>query len=147
MSVKSLPKTVTRQRRDCDFYPGPSAPESSTLTTRLPSQPIVVRYFVNRAPASKLRTSAGRMRPTCGAVFRGIRRLRRRERGQGRLYGRRVAMSEVRCPHDKPTSRGKCRRPAVVLSIVGHRGAPASDHDDDASYSTFVCSAWTFRWI
>jgi len=25
-----------RQRRDCDLNPGPSAPESSTLTTRLP---------------------------------------------------------------------------------------------------------------
>ena len=37
MSVNSLPKTVTRQRRDCDLNPGPSAPESSTLTTRLPS--------------------------------------------------------------------------------------------------------------
>jgi len=35
--VNSLPKTVTRQRRDCDLNPGPSAPESSTLTTRLPS--------------------------------------------------------------------------------------------------------------
>ena len=34
--VYSLPKTVTRQRRDCDLNPGPSAPESSTLTTRLP---------------------------------------------------------------------------------------------------------------
>jgi len=37
MGVNSLPKTVTEQRRDCDWYPGPSAPESSTLTTRLPS--------------------------------------------------------------------------------------------------------------
>jgi len=37
--VNSLPKTVTRQRRDCDLNPGPSAPESSTLTTRLPSYP------------------------------------------------------------------------------------------------------------
>ena len=33
------PKTVTRQRRGCDLNPGPSAPESSTLTTRLPSHP------------------------------------------------------------------------------------------------------------
>ena len=33
MGVNSLPKTVTRQRRDCDLNPGPSAPESSTLTT------------------------------------------------------------------------------------------------------------------
>jgi len=36
-----LPKTVTRQRRDCDLNPGPSATESSTLTTRLPSHPPV----------------------------------------------------------------------------------------------------------
>jgi len=28
MGVNSLPKTVTRQRRDCDLIPGPSAPES-----------------------------------------------------------------------------------------------------------------------
>jgi len=37
MGVNSLPKTVTRQRRDCDLNPGPSVPESSTLTTRLQS--------------------------------------------------------------------------------------------------------------
>jgi len=30
-------QTVTRQRRDCDLNLGCSAPESSTLTTRLPS--------------------------------------------------------------------------------------------------------------
>ena len=35
MGVNSLPKTVTRQRRGCDLNPGPSAPESGTLTTRL----------------------------------------------------------------------------------------------------------------
>ena len=35
MGVNSLPKTVTRQRRDCDLNPGPSAPESSTPTTAL----------------------------------------------------------------------------------------------------------------
>jgi len=39
MGLNSLPKTVTRQRGDCDLNPGPSAPESSTLTTRLPSHP------------------------------------------------------------------------------------------------------------
>jgi len=37
MGVNSLPKTVTRQSRSCDLNPGPTAPESSTLTTRLPS--------------------------------------------------------------------------------------------------------------
>ena len=39
MGANNLPKTVTRQRRDCDLNPGPTAPESSTLTTRLPSHP------------------------------------------------------------------------------------------------------------
>ena len=41
MGVNSLPKTVTRQRRGCDLNPGPTAPESSTLTTRLPSHPLL----------------------------------------------------------------------------------------------------------
>ena len=38
--MNSLPKTVTRQRRDCDLNLGPSATESSMLTTRLPSHPV-----------------------------------------------------------------------------------------------------------
>jgi len=37
MGANTLPKTITRQRRGCKLNPGPSAPESSTLTTRLPS--------------------------------------------------------------------------------------------------------------
>ena len=37
MGVNSLPKSVTRQRRGGNLNPGPSAPESSTLITRLPS--------------------------------------------------------------------------------------------------------------
>jgi len=44
--VSSLPKTVIRQRRDCDLNPGPSAPESSMLTTRLPSHHRVGFFFV-----------------------------------------------------------------------------------------------------
>jgi len=40
MGVNSLPKTVTGQRRGCDLNPGPTAPESSTLTTRLPSHTV-----------------------------------------------------------------------------------------------------------
>ena len=35
--MNSLPKTAIRQRRDCDLNPGPTEPESSTLSTRLPS--------------------------------------------------------------------------------------------------------------
>jgi len=37
MGANSLPKTVIRQRRGCDLNPGRTAPELSTLTTRLPS--------------------------------------------------------------------------------------------------------------
>jgi len=37
--VNSLPMTVTRQRHDCYLNPDLSAPESSTLTTQLPSHP------------------------------------------------------------------------------------------------------------
>jgi len=37
--VNSLSKTVTRQRRGCDLNPGLTAPESSALTTWLPSHP------------------------------------------------------------------------------------------------------------
>jgi len=37
MGVNRLPKTVTRQHRGCNVNPDPTAPESSTLTTRLPS--------------------------------------------------------------------------------------------------------------
>jgi len=40
MGVNNLPKTVTRQRRGCALNPGPFAPESSTLTTRLQKHPL-----------------------------------------------------------------------------------------------------------
>jgi len=47
MGVNSLPKTVTRQRHDCNLNPGPSVPESSTLTTRLLTHPIChkIQFF------------------------------------------------------------------------------------------------------
>ena len=41
--MNSLPKTVTRQRRGCDLNPGPTAPESSTLITRLSNHPYRLR--------------------------------------------------------------------------------------------------------
>jgi len=53
MAVNSLPKTVTRHRRDCDLNPGPSVPESSTLTTRLPSHPVekIRKHALKHAPS------------------------------------------------------------------------------------------------
>jgi len=52
MGVNRLPKTVTRQHRDCDLNPGPSAPKSSTLTTQLPCHPSRQWYFLNGTPHS-----------------------------------------------------------------------------------------------
>ena len=42
MGVNSLPKTVTQQRHSCDLNQGPSAPESSTLTTQLLSKYVLL---------------------------------------------------------------------------------------------------------
>ena len=44
--MNSLRKTVTRQHRGCDLNPGPTLPESSTLTTQLPSHPLVMLTIV-----------------------------------------------------------------------------------------------------
>ena len=40
IGVNSLPRTVARQLRDYDLNPGPSVPEFSKLTTRLPSHSV-----------------------------------------------------------------------------------------------------------
>ena len=64
MGVNSLPKTVTRQRRGCDLNPGSSAPQSSTLTTRLPRHPLEVRLNIGHSSAnvkSKDVTAAGKV--------------------------------------------------------------------------------------
>ena len=59
MGANSLPKTVTRQRRNCDLNPGPSAPESSKLTTRLLSHPLSEELwiFAKCLPRPKSRNS------------------------------------------------------------------------------------------
>jgi len=56
MGVNSLPKTVTRQRRGCDLNPGPTAPEPSPLTARLPSH--TLRYFWTLSGRIRRRLSA-----------------------------------------------------------------------------------------
>jgi len=73
MGVNSLPKTVTRQRRDCDLNPGVSAPESSTLTTRLPSHPLTKvagKYCSERFPWSYIWRRAYINKPAIGSVNR-----------------------------------------------------------------------------
>ena len=54
MGVNSLPKTVTRQRRGCNLNTGPSAPESSTLTTRLPSHHEVLLFAYGPADVTAI---------------------------------------------------------------------------------------------
>ena len=56
MGVNSLPKTVTRQCRGCDLNPGPTAPESSTLTTRLIPSSNALSYTVGFVDGAVLRT-------------------------------------------------------------------------------------------
>jgi len=47
MGINSLPTTVTRQHRGCYLNAGPTVPDSSMLTTRLPSHPIwVVSMYI-----------------------------------------------------------------------------------------------------
>ena len=43
--VWTVCRVTTRQRRGCDLNPAPSVPESSTLTTRLPSHPWEGRHL------------------------------------------------------------------------------------------------------
>jgi len=80
MGVNSLPKTVTPQHRDCDLNPGLSAPESSTLTTRLPSHhlsssaSLSLQTFIDEHNAA-LSLNGISISP---AVFAGL---------QGRIYG------------------------------------------------------------
>jgi len=61
MGVNSLPKTVTRQRRDCDLNPRPSVPESSTLTTRLQATPLNLVHYHNLLIETRLCLSAGQL--------------------------------------------------------------------------------------
>jgi len=74
--VNSLPKTVTRQRRGCDLNPGPSAPESSTLTTRLPSQCVAGPDGKDRQSVRRRGDIAGRRRVAAVHRQRGVVRRR-----------------------------------------------------------------------
>ena len=44
MGVNSLPKTVTRQRRDWDLNPGPSAPESQHANHSATETPAMIIF-------------------------------------------------------------------------------------------------------
>jgi len=62
MGVNSLPKTVTRHRRGCDLNPGPSAPESSMLTTLPASNRWTTNYtFVDKLKPLNLTKISGKL--------------------------------------------------------------------------------------
>ena len=103
MGVNSLPKIVTRQRRGCDLNPGPSAPESGTLTTRLPRYPhsiIVVLYLYNQTlcccTESVMHTCNRWLRNTA-ACLRNVSGINHGTDGRtdGRTPDRRVTLSAV----------------------------------------------------
>ena len=54
---------LTKQRRDCDLTLGPSAPESSTLTTRL------VSGFRNHTKTKAVLVLLNQIRPTCDRKY------------------------------------------------------------------------------
>ena len=80
--MNSLPKTVARQRRDYDLNLGPSAPESRSLTTRLPSHPLcictvlyVLRFCAELAGLRRILSSIDQMAQkwkTFADVFRQL---------------------------------------------------------------------------
>ena len=85
MAVNTLPKTVTRQRRDCDLNPGPSESESGTLTTRLPSHYCIVLKSFAGARQMALNLNGGLVWPYGLHVDEERRRLYVTEWNHGRI--------------------------------------------------------------
>jgi len=126
--VNSLPKTVTRQRRDCDLNPGPSAPESSTLTTRLPSHHTNRVLTQNDLPEAA-RGSAEESRDIydCLVTFRDEKRRRGGNFSPVARY-RRLTRSTI--------SRITIPRPVDPLSA---RFSSRTDRGHAAGFSVHTC--------
>ena len=75
MGVNSLPETVTRQRCGCDLNLGPSEPESSTLTTRLYTEPpfgsLITDAKQSAAPPAGCRDDANARCSACARTLIG----------------------------------------------------------------------------
>ena len=87
--ANSLAKTVTQQSRDCDLKQGPSVPESSTLTTQLPSHPSATTGHIYALLTKTERPS-------------GWPRVRRVWRGPERHLGWRLCQSRCRWAMRQP---------------------------------------------
>ena len=97
-----MPKTVTRQRRGCDLNPGHFAPESSTLTTRLPSHPTRVSQQLLINP-SQQRTGRSATPPTRRTVGPRV--------GAGRLVSVRPSSGVL-------AAAARARADAVAVSLA-----------------------------
>ena len=131
MGVNNLPKTVTRERRGCDLNRYPSAPESSTLTTRLPSHPccfvfsrnlcVFARWRHNNSSSSSS-SFIGRQDGVSGRQSATRRRRRSRLATRSRLACRvahtRRLRSVDRRPHAaaRPSRRPPARRRPLKTS-------------------------------
>jgi len=126
MGVNSLPKTVARQRRDCDLNPDPPAPESSTLTTRLPSHLHVIIW--NNQLITILLQQWSSTQKQVLASFENVRKIFASRvcgtRPPGPLWGHHWIQRTVREDSigSGPVSSGRCRSssawPARHLSIL-----------------------------
>jgi len=92
--VNSLPKTVTRQCRDCDLNPGPSAPESSTLTT-----PVLRRTVCRQGSAAGHECVLVHVRKSVSILLMGfLRRYVDRRKGVGTGVSKTLAvLTKQRC--------------------------------------------------
>ena len=142
MGVNSLPKTVTRPRRNCDLNPGHSAPESSTLTTRLPSHPLAVNRSRGKCPVRAVDSiSLGVRRSAAAFTTTSGRLITDHVHAPSFVLYRRPGLDVLRIACEQPTGRldrndkksltrrqrlrrsmtqGRLHKTSV--SVVGHKG-------------------------
>ena len=135
-----LPKTVTRQRRDCDLNPGPSAPESSRLTTRLSSHPVIIVGCVKSKPmtamtAVSVGVTIGNM---TGHLPPGL--LSPRPTHRRRQLPRVTANSHRHARHDKTVlsvsrQRRRCELDSRQLKTVADRKSEVRTRPEQSSNS------------
>jgi len=144
--VNSLPKTVTRQHRRCDLNIGPSVPESSTLTTRLPSHPLQKRQMDNTVYMLPLLYIQG-------VVFTSLPGNVPKQGGAKQSYTtnnsnqlNNIAMmtdthTHTRAHADKPSTHSVINKYPVYY-------LPANFNDEMSVYFTAVClRKWLNIWV
>jgi len=150
--VNSLPKTVTRQRRDCDLNPGPSAPESSTLTTRLPSHPNCwhnIRSTVGFLSVPSIDSSSGCRRVCCSAPGgQEVSIDRRRASGAPLQWRRSTAHSSEcgQCHVDSRVDEAEHSSRVVSASDCVVRGSRFESRRGSCVYHDGRCDIQPWAW-